>query len=645
MIIGADVGGTFTDVVAVEGDHVSTMKVPTTRPQSDGVAAASADLGRGREVTALIHGTTVATNALLERRGARTALVTDAGFEDVIEIGRQDRPSLYDPFADRSEALVRREDRIGVSGGDPVGLPDGVEAVAVALIDGHRTGARERRLREVVLSHGDLPVSISSEVAPEFREFERVSTTVLNAYLTPVTSSYLGALGASVLDEGIAGSVSVMRSSGGLMSIEAAAALPAAVLLSGPAGGVVASRAVSSRLGIRAAISFDMGGTSTDVCLIEEGRIDVSYERAIDGYACRLPSVGIHTVGAGGGSIAWIDEGGALRVGPHSAGADPGPACYGRGGVEATVTDAQVVLGRIDPRAVFGGSVAISPELAHEAVGHLGAQLGLTADAAALGIARIAEATMAGAVRTVSIDQGIDPAPAYLIAFGGAGGLHATAIARALGMAGVVVPRHAGVLSALGLLLAPPRADAAAAVLVRDDRLEPIRAAAATLAASTRAEIAAAGHEPVGTELWVDARYLGQAHEITVPWSEEVTYRGIVERFEATHLRRNGFVRSGDPVEIVTVRAASFGPEPHVATPVPDLPHGRPDGGSEPRRRTVVTGGGATTDATIHRRADLSEGATVEGPAVIEEPEATTFIDEGEHLDVAADGSMVVTWR
>jgi N-methylhydantoinase A len=646
MIIGADVGGTFTDVVAVDGDTVTTMKVPTTRPQSTGVAEAASSLGRDRDVLALIHGTTVATNALLERRGARTALVTDAGFEDVIEIARQDRPSLYDPFADRSDPLVRRDDRIGAGDGEAVSVPDGVESVAVALIGGHRDSAGERRIRDdLSRGRGDLPVSLSSEVAPEFREFERVSTTVLNAYLMPVTSSYLRALGASVVDEGVARSVAVMRSSGGLMSIEAAATLPAAVLLSGPAGGVVASRAVALRLGMAAAISFDMGGTSTDVCLIEEGEIDVSYERSIDGYACRLPSVGIHTVGAGGGSIAWVDEGGALRVGPHSAGAEPGPACYGLGGVDATVTDAQVVLGRIDPRAVFGGSVRISCDLADRAVRSLGERLGLTVEDTALGIVRIADAAMAGAVRTVSIDQGVDPAPAHLIAFGGAGGLHATAIARALGMAGVVVPPHAGVLSALGLLMSPPRADTAMAVLVRDANLEPVVAAAAVLTASSRAEIADAGHEPVATSLWVDVRYRGQAHEITVPWDAVVGHDGVVERFEAMHLRRNGFVRPGDPVEIVTVRAASFGPAPRVSTPMPGPGTSPNDEHTPERRRTVVSSGGRPMDARIRWRDELPPGTVVEGPAVIEEDDATTFIDRGERLEVALDGSLVVTWR
>ncbi len=643
MIIGADVGGTFTDLVAVANGVITTHKVPTSPVQSDAVAEGARHLSGGSTVRAVVHGTTVATNALLERRGARTALLTDAGFEDVIEIGRQDRPSLYDPFADRAIALVARRDRLGVT--DPNDVPEleGIEAVAIAMIDAHRDAHVEQLLRQrVAMSHSAIPISISSEVAPEFREFERISTTVLNAYLTPVTAKYLSQLEDELSAGRLVSSVSVMRSSGGLMSISDAAAFPAAVLLSGPAGGVIAARAVATQLGHNVVISFDMGGTSTDVCFVEHGIIDVSYERSIDGYACRLPSVGIETVGAGGGSIAWIDPGGSLRVGPQSAGADPGPACYGRGGRAPTVTDANVVLGRIDPAATLGGSVDVNYQLAVEAVGRLGDELGLSTTATALGVCRIAEDVMAGAVRSVSVDRGADPARAMLLAYGGAGGLHATAVARSLGMAGVIIPAHAGVFSALGLLAAPPRADAVAAVhIVGVGDLRAVQHTASMLGAATTAEIVAAGHEPTRTDWWLDVRYVGQSHEIAVPWDGGLGPEFLVERFEDLHQRRNGFVRNGDSIEIVAVRSSTYGPAPVALESLADASE-TPD--AVAGRRIVVSALVGPAEATIVPRTTLGIGTTVVGPAVIEDVDATTFIDFGERATVASNGALEVTW-
>ncbi len=643
MIIGADVGGTFTDLVGVNNGMISTLKVPTSSIQSDAVAEGVRRLSGGSTVRAVVHGTTVATNALLERRGARTALLTDKGFEDVIEIGRQDRPSLYDPFADRPVALVARADRVGVS--DPTDLPelDGIAAVAIAMIDAHSDDRVEQLLRQrLMTSHPSVPVSISSEVAPEFREFERVSTTVLNAYLTPVTAEYLSQLEDELGAGRLVSSVSIMRSSGGLMSMSDAAALPAAVLLSGPAGGVVAARAVATQLGREIVISFDMGGTSTDVCFIERGIIDVSYERSIDGYACRLPSVGVETVGAGGGSIAWIDPGGSLRVGPQSAGADPGPACYGRGGRAPTVTDANVVLGRIDPAATLGGSVDVDYQLAVEAVRRLGDELGLSTTATALGVCRIAEDVMAGAVRSVSVDRGADPSGAVLMAYGGAGGLHATAVARSLGMAGVIIPAHAGVFSALGLLAAPPRSDAVAAVhVVGIDDLVDIQRVASTLGAATTAEILAAGHEPIRTDWWLDVRYVGQSHEIAVPWNDGRDPRVVVDRFENLHRRRNGFVRTGDPIEIVAVRSSTYGSAPIALESLAGVTTSSEVAAG---RRIVVSASGGPVEAAIVPRAMLGPGATVMGPAVIEDADATTFIDTGECATVAFNGALEVSW-
>ncbi len=646
MIIGADVGGTFTDIVLVDDGVVTTTKVPTSAVQSAGVAQGARTITpRGGRVSTLIHGTTVATNALLEHKGARTVLVTDAGFEDVIEIARQDRPSLYDPLHDRPRPLVARSDRIGVDAQTEAIAVGDAESIAIACIDGHRAPERERAIAEIVRAGGSIaPISLSCEVAPEFREYERISTTVLNAYLAPVTSRYLEALHDEIVAAGVAGSVSVMRSSGGLMSLHDAAALPAAVLLSGPAGGVVAAQAVAEALGYDAVVSFDMGGTSTDVCLIEDGAIDISYERSVAGYTCRLPAAGIHTVGAGGGSVAWIDPGGALRVGPRSAGAVPGPACYGRGGIEPTVTDANVVLGRIDPSGSLGdplgGSIEVDQGLARGAILPVARALGMSVEDASLGIVAIAEEVMAGAVRSVSVDQGADPTSATLIAYGGAGGLHATAVARSLGMAGVAVPVHAGVLSALGLLLAPPRADGARSVHIDDDDLAAAAAAASELADATAHQILRAGHVLTGTTHSLDVRYIGQAHEITVDWSAGETIGVVIERFEDSHTRRYGFARQGDPIEIVAVRATSFGTAPLILRPTLD-----PGSDERPQReRPVVCNDGALRRASVLHRGSLVEGDMVDGPAIIEESGATTFIDIGERAVVREDRSLVITW-
>ena len=642
MIIGADVGGTFTDLVAVDAGVVSTAKVPTSPNQSDAVAVAATRLAGGHRLDALVHGTTVATNALLEGTGARTVLLTDEGFEDVIEIGRQDRPALYDSRSDRAVPLVARRDRIGTTtGAIPPSALDGAESVAVALIDGHLDHGREDRLAALVeQTMPGIPVSRSSVVAPEFREFERIATTVLNAYLMPVTGAYLRGLDERIVASGVAEGLSVMRSSGGVMSVADASALPVAVLLSGPAGGVVAARAVADRLAMSSVVSFDMGGTSTDVCLIGDGEVGVSYERMVAGYTCRMPSVGIHTVGAGGGSIAWVDAGGSLRVGPRSAGATPGPACYGGGGLEPTVTDANVVLGRVDPSLRLGGTVAIDIDAARRSVATIAHPLGLTIERAALGIVRIADEVMAGAVRTVSVDEGADPSAARLLAFGGAGGLHATSVARSLGMAGVVIPVHAGVFSALGLVLAPPRADAARAVAILDGDLTEARRAATGLIATTRGEIEDAGHVIDRTELQLDVRYAGQAHEIAVPWHHEDGIGEVVDRFGRLHRGRYGFDRGADPIEIVAVRATSLGFAPLHETPSPEQRSGPAMSSSRP----VVIASGDTVAATVVHRQSLSAGDAIAGPAIIEESEATTFLDIGESGIVAEDGSLVISW-
>ena len=656
--LGVDVGGTFTDVAMWDGAAMTVGKVPSTpRDQSEGVMAGAR--GTVREVgrADLLHGTTVATNALLERRGARTLLVTDAGFESLIEIARQDRPSLYDPFADRSEPLADDGMRLGVTvpasgrDGELDAVADlvasaardrGAEAVAVCLMYSYADPAVERalsgRLRQVV----DVPVSASAEVVAEFREYERFSTAVLNAFLSPEVSRYMGSLAARAGRSGFIDEISVMRSSGGLVPLDHASAFPASILLSGPAGGVVAAAALGEMMGCRTLISFDMGGTSTDVCRVRSGRPEVTYNREIAGHACLMPSVAVHTVGAGGGSVAWADRGGALRVGPRSAGADPGPACYGRGGGEPTVTDANLVLGRLDPSTKLAGAMALRSDLAQTAFERLGSELSLDPVEAALGVVAVVESHMTHAVRAVSVEQGTDPRDAALMAFGGAGGLHATALARSLDMDGVIVPPYAGVFSAFGLLLSPPRADGAQTVNVTGADRGRLPLAARDLLAATRRRIEAdSGRAAATAASIVDMRYLGQAHETSVPYTEGESWEVLCERFHRLHAERNGFARPTDPVEAVTVRAEAVG---EAALRWADLPAFEPEAGEPGRGSRPVMGPSGISEAQVWWRPALPVGAEVVGPAIIAEGESTTYLAAGERATVHETGALRIEW-
>lgn len=643
MRVAVDVGGTFTDVVFWDDGSLHTAKVATTLDQSEGLLAGVEQVGAGG--VELVHGTTAATNAVLQRRGARTALVTDAGFEDVIEIGRQDRPSLYDTTVTRSEPLCPPELRFGLPGRatfedagdvpDEAALLDAIgnaspEAVAVSLLYGFAHPTREIAVGAAIArALPGVPVSLSSQVAPEIREFERTSTTVLNAYLMPVVERYMRRLA-----EQIEARTTVMRSSGGLISLERATVLPAAIVLSGPAGGAVAAAALAHAMGLGTVVSFDMGGTSTDVCRIESGRPEVVYSRSIDGLPSTMPSVAIHTVGAGGGSIGWVDSGGALRVGPTSAGADPGPACYRRGGDRATVTDADVVAGRIGVSLALGGVVVPDETAARSAITALGDLVGSDATAAALGMIEVVEAHMERAVRRVSVEEGSDPRQATLVAFGGAGGLHATALARRLGMSGVVIPSHAGVFSALGLLLAPSRVDLSRTVMLAG--LEGTALVLTALQGEALETLGAPGH----TAAYLDLRYRGQSHETTVAYDPTEPESVVLERFHKAHHRRNGFSRPDEPVEVVTVRVEAIGAPALRWDEIP-----APVSVGEPRRgtRTVLDSGGAC-DATVWWRAGLRPGDEVLGPAVIEEVEATTYLGSGERARVHPSGALEVEW-
>ena len=622
VTLGIDVGGTFTDVAMWDGAAMTVAKVPSTpHDQSEGVMAGAGAAAPANARADLLHGTTVATNALLERRGARTLLVTDAGFESLIEIARQDRPSLYDPFADRARPLADPGMRLGVqvpaarlddeldavaASVADVARDQGAEAVAVCLMYSYADPVPERALADRLRRELGVPVSASAQVVAEFREYERFSTAVLNAFLSPEVSRYMGSLADRAGRAGFVDEISVMRSSGGLVSLGHASAFPASILLSGPAGGVVAAAALGEMMGCETLISFDMGGTSTDVCRVRRGRPEVTYNREIAGHACMMPSVAVHTVGAGGGSVAWADRGGALRVGPRSAGADPGPACYGRGGTEPTVTDANVVLGRLDPSAKLAGTVALRPDLATGAFERLGAELSLEPVEVALGVVAVVESHMTHAVRAVSVEQGTDPRGAALMAFGGAGGLHAGALARSLEMAGVIVPPYAGVFSAFGLLLSPPRADAAQTINAVEATSGLLPAAARSLLAAARQQIEADSGQAAQTEaLIVDMRYAGQAHETSVPYSEGEPWDPLCERFHRLHAERNGFSRPDDPVEAVTVRAEAVG---SAALSWADLPEFEPGSGDPRRGSRPVIGPSGTSEAQVWWRPALPVG-------------------------------------
>jgi N-methylhydantoinase A len=607
-IIGVDVGGTFTDVVVLAEGELSGFKVPTSHDQS--VAVAGAIDGRAGQV--FLHGTTAATNTLLEEKGARVALVTDPGYEDLIEIGRQDRPSLYDASVDRPPPLVPRHRRVS----DPGAVAD-ADIVAVVLLDSYRDPEPERELAAGI----DLPAVLSSEVSPEFREYERLATTVLTAYLGPSVRHYLTSLD----DRLKIPTRLVMTSAGGLVPFSEGSDLAGRLVLSGPAAGAVAAAALGTHHGEETVISFDMGGTSTDVCRIAGGVLSVGSGHRVAGRVNRVPSVPIRTIGAGGGSVAWVDDGGALRVGPRSAGADPGPAVYGLGGVELTVTDANVLAGHIPPDLALGGSVALNLESGRAAAMALSQRSGIDIDRLVTGVLEVVDAHMERALRAVSVEEGADPREAAMVAFGGAGGLHASRLARRLGIRRVLVPPHSGVFSALGLLLATPRADAVRTVMLADgDTRLPGALTEVEAGARSRFEDMFA-RQPEMISVTVDMRYIGQSHEL------EVTAVGdwalLDASFHAAHSERFGFDRPSEPTELVNVRAVAVGSAPIRWT---DLPQPTPTSS-------------ATGDDGVWSRAVLSPGFETIGPGVVVEENSATLLEEGDHLLVLTDGTLQIS--
>ncbi|MFP6664451.1 MAG: hydantoinase/oxoprolinase family protein [Deltaproteobacteria bacterium] len=615
--VGIDSGGTFTDAVALSASgELRIAKIPSTPADpAEATVAGFLAVAAGASDGELRHGTTVPTNALLERRGARTALVTNAGFADILEIGRQRRPDLYDASADRAEPLVPRArrfevgGRIGPDGAElaPLDLGDlearldacAPEAVAISLLHSYANPQHE----EAVAARlgAKYLVVRSSEVAGEFREYERTSTAVMHAWLGPGTARYFERLAAvPELPEALL----VMRSSGGLGAVRDLARRPADALLSGPAAGALAAAAVAQSAGFPTAVGFDMGGTSTDVVLIRDGRPELRPLTLIDELPCLTPALAIHTVGAGGGSLARLDAGGALRVGPESAGALPGPVAYGRGGTQPTVTDANVALGRV--RQLVGGRMAVDHVAAAAAVVGLGR-------GAAEAILAVVEANMERALREVTVERGVDPADVAIVAFGGAGALHAARLCRNIGARCVIVPPLAGLLSAVGLLAAPIRVDRAHTQINAGKYFDP--SCFTGLVAEARESIAWAGPARLGRV--ADCRYVGQSHELAVALDEGEGAEILQARFHQAHEERNGYRRPEAAIEVVTLRVSA---EVASDIAVEDVLQALPGSG----------------------RAGLRVGETRQGPLLLPEDEATTWVPEGFSVRLDAARNLIL---
>ena len=643
LSVGIDAGGTFTDFVFFDGKEISVNKVPST-PRDPSIAVLEGLKSHPVEfsnISEIVHGTTVATNALLERKGAKTCLVTTKGFEDVIEIRRQNREKLYDLLWNPVAPLVPSELRFGVSErtdylGHVLASPDeaevreimekisslGVEAIAVCFLHSYANSENERRVATALAKLG-IPITLSSELVAEFREYERTSTTVLNSYLIPKVSEYMRSLSRRLEGK----SLSIMQSNGGVISAEQAAEGPAKIVLSGPAGGVVGAFEICALSGKKKIITYDMGGTSTDISLCD-GKISFTTETTLGGTALKVPMIHISTIGAGGGSIAYMAEGGILKVGPRSAGADPGPACYGKG-ILPTVTDANIVLGRMDPGWFLGGKIRIYPERSLEALRSL-APDHPTEDVAE-SVIRISNSNMEKALRVISVGRGYDPREFSLVSFGGAGGLHACDLARSLGIREVIFPRNPGALSAYGMLLADAFKDYGVTFFssADDDHLEETDRKFADLEKFARRDL---GRDDLRFEKQVDARYRRQSHELTIPYSDSMALD-----FHREHERVYGYMKESSVVEIVTLRLRAYIPGRKTKV----LP--APSGGPEPRffSKEVIFEG-KKIEAKCCEREKLQPSSRLEGPCILYERTATAFIPPYAECEVDDYGSLIV---
>ena len=674
--IGVDVGGTFTDIAigVPEENRLVLHKTPSTPDQPDraiveGVSAALSEHGiAAADVVLLAHGTTVGTNALIQRKVGKVAVVTSEGFRDLLEIGRQIRPKVYDMHTDFPDPLVPRKLRLEVAertradGVQHRALDEaavravgerlrsvGADCVVVCFLHSHLHPANEARAAEILreVMGNQSRVITSAEVYPEFREYERFSTAVLNGALLTVMDGYLDRFTRAVESLGIACEPTVSQSAGGLMSVSMAREFPIRSALSGPAAGAIGAAQRAALAGFGDIITLDVGGTSADVSLLSNGEPALVASRRLAGFPLRLPTLDVNAVGAGGGSIAWIDRDGLLKVGPGSAGADPGPACYGRGGEEATVTDANVLLGRLPSGALLDGRMAIRRELAEAAVDRLAERLGLERMETAHGIVRVASAVIVKAIRTISIERGHDPTAFALFAFGGAGPLHAGDVAQELGIGRVVIPPNPGILCAEGLLGSDMAADFVRFDLTRFDAdlREVLARRVGELGGQVRewARREAVADGDLGAAWSADIRYVGQNFELSIPFDagsiDADTIEHLAADFHAAHERAYGFAQADEPMELVSLRVKATGRRDKPA--LPELPSGRTPAAAS-GTRDVMFAGGTWSEAEIWRRDALVRDQVIEGPAVVDQMDSTIPLFPGDRARVDAWGNLVI---
>jgi N-methylhydantoinase A len=662
ILAGIDTGGTFTDIVLLQEGQLRVFKVLSTPDDpSRSILDGLRQLDALNDLRVLVHGSTVATNAVLERKGVLTGLITTAGFRDVLEIGRQTRPKLYDIRVQKVPPLVPRNLRVEVTerlnerGEVMVALDEeslrcalaslqeaGVQAIAISLLFSFANPQHEQMVAEMARSTG-IYVSASCEVLPEFREYERTSTVVLNAYVGPLIERYLARLERELPSTA---AFRIMQSNGGSISNRTARREAARTLLSGPAAGVVGAAYVAQAAGYSQVITLDIGGTSTDVALVD-GVVTETTSGTVGGYPTKLPMIDIHTVGAGGGSVAWFDLGGALRVGPVSVGADPGPAAYGRGGTEAAVTDAHVVLGRLIPDAFLGGTMQLDVERASKAVSAIAQRMHTSLEEAAAGIIRVANANMEAAIRVISVERGCDPRHFTLVAFGGAGPLHACELAAALHIPRVLIPTTPGVLSALGMLIADTLKDYVRTVMVSAEQAQDtVLSTLAELEQQGYADLMQEGVAPdqIVIERYVDLRYVGQSYELTLPFEGDIAK--AADEFHTAHERRFGYCDRGEQVQVVNVRLKSRGvssaavlKQHETLSEVTAQPIGT-------RRAVLLPSANheqpVSCDVPVYERASLQTGATLSGPAIITQYDTTTVVPPAWKLRVDAFENLVI---
>lgn len=674
--VGVDAGGTFTDVCLIGGDGTFVVYKLASTPADPSEAivagAAHAITSSGNDARAISyfgHGTTVATNAILERRGATTGLITTAGFRDLLEIGRQERPDLYDLQTEKPVPLVRRRDRLeagermrhdgtverpldedAVRSAIRTLRDQGIESVAVCFLYSYLYPEHERRVGELLAE--ELPgayVSLSHRVLAEFREYERLSSTVVNAFIGPAMARYVEHLRERVAEMGIPSDPYITQSNGGLISLDVARELPVRTALSGPAAGVVGATRIAGLAGYDNIITFDMGGTSTDVALIEDGRTSLSLDMKIAGYPIRTPMIDINTVGAGGGSVAWIDRGGHLKVGPRSAGAVPGPAGYGRGGDEATVTDANIALGILNRVALLDGRLKVDSSASDSTIATLAAELGMEPVDVAQGVLSVVTANMARAIRVISIERGYDPRDFALVAFGGAGPLHAARLARELEIPKVIVPTYPGILCALGLLVSDLRSDFSR-TLIRPAETGSLDEVNEALTELERESAAWLDREKISesqrrVSRVADMRYAGQNYELAIDlpdsWIDEQGLAQVLETFHQEHERAYGFAAPGEPAQFVTLRVEARGevPPPRFT----ELPRGEGAAQPETVRTAYIPEAGGWIKCPVYRRDALLGGQHFYGPAVVDQMDATTLVLPGQRVQVDPIGNLIIS--